>query len=289
MSQQEGESADLPSPQETRTPIPEFLTSRLARVGLGAVTSLVLASAAFAQGAWNGDEAAGSRTPAVEPDQEGEALPSPSSPPPGLLLADSSSGRPSTKDARSPEADRKPAHRPVQGPPAPSTKRGGSDSTGGASPAGGGRSVTKAAPESGGSRSTTTTQSATKPKPSLTAWASRNAEDNPYWDAHTVTVRSTVPITSLKVSVRVIQTGGVANTGAWSSLGDQVEIRSAANGNELDYHVVLKPGITLQPGTYTFQFGFNHNPGTRDAGRDLWNIVATGNEFSSSQMRSGRF
>ncbi|WP_159054767.1 hypothetical protein [Streptomyces dysideae] len=126
-------------------------------------------------------------------------------------------------------------------------------------------------------------------KPALSAWSSRDAEDNPYWDVHTVTVRSTVPITSLKLSVRVIQTGGVADTGVWSSLGDQVEVRSATDSEQLAYYVALKPGVTLQPGTYTFQFGFNHDMGTRDAGRDLWNTVATADEFTGAQMRSGRF
>ena len=83
MSLQEGESAEV-SPEETRSPLPEFLRGRAAWIGLGAVTSLLMASVAFAQGAWTDGREAGGRTPAVEPDKATEAL----SPPSALEVAE---------------------------------------------------------------------------------------------------------------------------------------------------------------------------------------------------------
>lgn len=280
MSQQEGGSADL-SPQEARTPIPEFLTISLAWVGLGTLTSLALASVAFTQGAWNSDKVAETRTSAVEPDRAGEELSS------VYALPDSAPGLPAAGATSRPKPDRAPAHRPAEDPlEASEGKSGGSGSrgsTGGASREGGDTPTPRDTSENKESRL------ATEVRPSLAAWSSRKPEDNPYWDAHAVTVRSNVPITSLKVSVRVIQTGGVANTGVWTSLGDQVEVHAAADGDQLAYVAVLKPGVTLQPGTHTFQFGFNHDMGNRDSSRDLWNVAAEGGEFTGSQVRSGRF
>lgn len=286
MSQQEDEPADLR--QEARTPLPEFLTGRLAWVGLGAVTSLVVASAAFAQGVWNGDETANTRPSAAGQDQASEALRSQSS---GSALSGSGHGLPSVEVSSRPRDDRAPAYRPGKRVRKPSK----ADPTPASKSASDGTPVIQVSAQSGATSAKTPTESPSKPRsttkvqPSIAAWGSRLPEDNPYWDAHVVTVRSDAPVTSLKVSVRVKQTGGVFDTGTWTSLGDRVDVWFAANNEELSYVVVLKPGVTLQPGTYHFQFGFNHDVGNRDAGGDLWNAVATADGFSTSQRRSGRF
>ncbi len=286
-AQQEGE-LEGPSHREPRTPLPVFLTGRLARIGLGAVASAVLVSAAFVQGAWNGDEAS-RRTSPVELDRAGDAEPDPSSPSvaraaPAPSPSATPDAKPKAKAKAKPKAKARSgshnAHRSQAAEGSAGQRYGGSGS------AGDGTSRTQV---SGGSRVALFSASAAEAKPALSAWSSRRAEDNPYWDAHALTVRSTKPITSLKLSVRVMQTGGVTDSGAWTSLGDQVEIHSAANGEYLAYHIVLKAGITLKPGTHTFQFGFSHHQGNRDAGRDLWNVVATTEGSSDSQTRSGRF
>ncbi|MFG2133553.1 hypothetical protein ACGFNV_38135 [Streptomyces sp. NPDC048751] len=106
-------------------------------------------------------------------------------------------------------------------------------------------------------------------------------------DQSVVTVESTTSLTSLKVVLKVIQTGGVANTGTWTSLGDKVSVASALSGGELDYVVTLKSGVTLDPGTYTFKFGYNHDQGQRDAGGDRYNVTATSTASVTEFLKGG--
>ncbi|SDN53213.1 hypothetical protein SAMN04487981_105354 [Streptomyces sp. cf386] len=114
------------------------------------------------------------------------------------------------------------------------------------------------------------------------------SDTNDYWDQSTVTVKSTKPLTSLKVVVKIIQTGGVTNTGTWSSVGDKVSVSAAASSGELDYVVTLKSGNTLDPGTYVFKFQYNHNQGGRDAGGDRYNVTTTSAD-SATEFRKGAF
>jgi hypothetical protein len=313
MSQQEQEGESVgPSVRETRVSLPSFLTGRLAWVGLGALSSAVVASMAFAQGTWSDGETNTRTTAAEVPDQASEDAPKepkePKEPkvplaPLALQASDSPSGPPKTGTPGGPKAVRKAVYMPGRRALAPegtkpdaapkhrrtdtavaAPKRRGTDSTGGAPRGGSDTSPAQKARTNEGSR----------PKPGsgtevLSASGSRKAEKNPHWGQNTVTVRSTVPITELKVVVRINQTGGVADTGVWTSLGDQVNVRSAANGEQLAYVVTLKPGITLQPGTFTFTFGFDHDTGTRDGSHDLWNVTATAAGSAGSQGRSGRF
>ena len=58
---------------------------------------------------------------------------------------------------------------------------------------------------------------------------------------------------------------------------------------ELDYVVTLNQGVTLEPGTYYFQFGYNHKQGSRDTGHDLYTVVATAGGSGGTATRSGRF
>ena len=120
--------------------------------------------------------------------------------------------------------------------------------------------------ESGGSRSTTGF-----------LWSDGNVDSdtNDYWDQSTVTVETTASLTSLKVVVSIAQTGGVANTGIWSSLGDKVTVSSASDSGRLAYVVTLKSGNTIGPGTYSFKFQYDHAQGGRDAGGDRYNVTAT--------------
>ncbi|KUL46917.1 hypothetical protein [Streptomyces regalis] len=115
-----------------------------------------------------------------------------------------------------------------------------------------------------------------------------DSDTNDYWDQSTVTVKSTKPLTSLKVVVKIIQTGGVSSTGTWSSLGDKISVATGGNSGELDYVVTLKSGNTLEPGTYVFKFQYNHNQGRRDAGGDRYNVTATSTD-SATEFRKGAF
>jgi hypothetical protein len=284
MSQQEGESPDLPT-QDTRASIPEFLTNRLSWLGLGALTSVVVASMAFTQGAWNGEETADRRAPAVEPDRANEDSPSLSSTlkVPGAIapraVSDAPSGSPKTRAPGKPKADRAPAPRPLDAkdvsaastPKQPKQqKQRESDSTN----------------RNSSSSSRDAQQAATS-----YLWADGSVdsgEDNGYWDQSIVTVKSTTPLTKLKVVASISQTGGVFSTGVWTSLGDKVTVTSSADSTRLTYVITLKQGVTLDPGTYVFKLQYNHNKGNRDSSRDRYNVSATSTR-SVSETRTGGF
>lgn len=138
-------------------------------------------------------------------------------------------------------------------------------------------------------KSTTTTQNTESGSTSGYLWADGGVEpdSNVYWDESTVTVKSTEPITSLKVVVRVIQTGGVSSTGVWTSLGDKVAVGQNSTSEQIGYVITLKSGVTLAPGTYVFKVQYNHAQGTRDAGRDIYTVTAVAN--GSDAVVSGRF
>lgn len=149
-------------------------------------------------------------------------------------------------------------------------------------------------PASGGSRQEPDASSTDRNVQSATTtgfvWSdgSVDSDTNDYWDQSTVTVRLTRPVTSLKVVVKIIQTGGVTSTGTWSSLGDKVQVAVAGNSGELDYVVTLRSGNTLDPGTYVFKFQYNHDRGRRDAGGDRYNVTATSTD-AATEFRKGGF
>lgn len=135
-------------------------------------------------------------------------------------------------------------------------------------------------------RSTATTQQA--PPSYLWSDAVVEGDSNAYWDQSRVTVQSTKTLKSLKVVVKITQTGGVASTGTWSNIGDKVSVSSASSSGELDYVVTLKPGATLEPGTYIFRFQYDHNQGNRDAGGDRYNVTVT-STAGATEYRKGGF
>ncbi|MGW2716910.1 hypothetical protein [Streptomyces sp. NPDC001492] len=113
---------------------------------------------------------------------------------------------------------------------------------------------------------------------------------NNYWSESNVNVTTTKKLSALKVVLHVAQTGGVANTGVWTSLGDKVTVHTGrASDGGADYVVTLNQGITLDPGTYVFQFQYNHNQGTRDTGHDIWAVVTTAVGDSQEVSRNGRY
>jgi hypothetical protein len=97
-----------------------------------------------------------------------------------------------------------------------------------------------------------------------------------YWSQGDVLLRTTQPLTSLTVEIRVAQTGGVQSTGNWSTVpnsGDfTVTVRQS--GNTLIYRWTLKAGPTLPAGQYLFAAQFNHATGVRDAAHDSYRVDA---------------
>ncbi|MFE7271411.1 hypothetical protein [Streptomyces sp. NPDC057623] len=113
---------------------------------------------------------------------------------------------------------------------------------------------------------------------------------NDYWSQSSVTVTTTKKLSALKVVLHVAQTGGVANTGVWTSLGDKATVHTGkASDGGADYVVVLNEGITLDAGTYVFQFGYNHDKGARETVHDIWGVVTTAVGDSAEVYRNGRY
>ncbi|MPY63409.1 hypothetical protein [Streptomyces spongiae] len=171
------------------------------------------------------------------------------------------------------------------------TGSGGSGSGGSAPGSGssGSGSGSGSSHDSGTNEDTRSTTSSEQ-KPTSFLWSDGSvdsADDNGYWDQSTVTVKSTKSLSSLKVVVKIIQTGGVADTGTWTSLGDQVTVATGGTSGELDYVVTLNAGVTLDPGTYTFKFGYNHDQGNRDAGGDRYNVTATTTSSDDKYLTGG--
>ncbi|MBC9726009.1 hypothetical protein [Streptomyces sp. TRM68367] len=114
-------------------------------------------------------------------------------------------------------------------------------------------------------------------------------KQNPYWSQSTVTVTTKAKLTALKIVVRINQTGGVESTGTWTSLGDKVTVHSTADSRSLDYVLVLNPGVTVDPGTYTFEFQYNHHQGTRDSSHDSFAVTATAPGSAGTESKQGHF
>ncbi|MGW3650974.1 hypothetical protein [Streptomyces sp. NPDC000878] len=288
----EGEFADLFA-RRTRTPLRGFLPGRRVwnAVGGSAVAVLVIAGSATAVAAidWSGGSSEKVTTAADEPTKEksssgdtGKAtvVPSPK-------VRDSG-----TSGKQDPEV----VYVPVSGgaggdgarsAPDSDTNSGATGTTGTAEGTTGSTGTTGSQEKQS---STTATQNTGSQSTTDYLWADGNvdADSNDYWDQSSVTVKSTTPLTELKVVVRLAQTGGVAHTGFWSSLGDKVNMSQAADSNQLAYVVTLKPGVTLGAGTYVLQFQYNHDQGGRDAGGDRYNVTTT-SSGSVDAFRAGAF
>jgi hypothetical protein len=148
-----------------------------------------------------------------------------------------------------------------------------------------------------------TTPGSSRPTPAATSpsQAAGESRNGPLWSAGSVDPKSTVywtqsnlalkttqPLTSLTVEIRIVQTGGAKNTGTWQTLpsGDfTVTVQEA--GGALVYRWVLKPGLAVPAGTHEFAVQFNNGgSGERSATGDGYRVDAQGSGGSAS-VRGG--
>lgn len=287
----DGEFADLFA-RKTRTPLRGFLPGRRVwkAVGGSAAAVLVIAGSATAVAAidWDSGSAEKVTTAAGKPAREKSS--------PGDT--EKAAVVPSPNERDKGEGDPEVVYVPVSGGAGAGTAAGGAadeapdagtksdpDGTTGGTTTGG----TSGSTGTGENKSTTTktTESQSTPAP---LWADGNVDSdtNDFWDQSTITVKSTEPLTSLKVVVRVIQTGGVSSTGAWTSLGDKAAVGQNSTSDQIGYVITLKSGVTLAPGTYVFKVQYNHAQGRRDAARDLYTVTAVTSDGDDESL-SGRF
>ncbi|MCL6734806.1 hypothetical protein [Streptomyces neyagawaensis] len=274
-SRSDGAFADVFA-RRTRTPLRGFLPGRRVWSTVGGFAAMVLvitgATALVSQIDFTGGGDSKVTTAAEKKDAAKDKPPADSRTP----TAASAAPAPAHK-----ERDDGPA---VVYVPAPGGGNAGSDGSHGSGGAddGSGAGTTRTSPP----RSTAPTRQTSTSY--LWSDGAVEGDSNPYWDQSTVTVQTTKALKSLKVVVKIAQTGGVASTGTWTNLGDKVSVASASASGELDYVVTLKPGVTVDPGTYIFRFQYNHNQGDRAPDGDRYNVTTT-STAGTTEYRKGGF
>ncbi|MDK1346076.1 hypothetical protein QNO09_22770 [Streptomyces sp. 378] len=99
---------------------------------------------------------------------------------------------------------------------------------------------------------------------------------NDYWAQSNVTLKTREQLTALSVRLKVAQTGGVSDAGAWRSLPeDDFTLTVAERDGFLVYTWTLKEGRTVPAGQWVFAGQFAHARGGRDAGEDAYAVTAT--------------
>lgn len=128
-----------------------------------------------------------------------------------------------------------------------------------------------------GTATTRTQSSPSASAGSLTATGTVDAHSNQFWGQGDVTVASTRAIRTLHMTVTVSGGTSVQSTGWWSTIVAPNVVTTTVSrvGSNLVYDVSLKPGQTLQPGTYVFGFQFNHPVAGHNFAADTYAITAT--------------
>ncbi|GCD41110.1 hypothetical protein [Streptomyces paromomycinus] len=229
------------------------------RVALAAATvgALVAGGYAVATAVQSPDAGPGRvTTRPVAPAGPGEERPASPTPPPG----------PSATPAEPPSGNPGRTARP--GGPTGGTRSGGR--TGGPStpPAPGASSGAR--PPSGGTGDAPRTEDGT-----LWSDGSVDPHSNIYWAQSNVTLQTEQPLTALTVELRIAQTGGVADTGHWSTLPpNDFAVSVEEHDGALVYRWKLKPGRTVPAGRHVFAGQYNHAAGGRDAKDDSYTATA---------------
>ncbi|GGT84717.1 hypothetical protein [Streptomyces violascens] len=108
-----------------------------------------------------------------------------------------------------------------------------------------------------------------------------------YWTQSNLVLKTTQPLTSLTIEMRIVQTGGVKNTGTWQTLPSaDFTVTAQETDGTLVYRWVLKPGLTVPAGSHEFAAQFNHATGERSAAGDGYRVDAQGTGGSAS-VRGG--
>ncbi|MHA5050065.1 hypothetical protein [Streptomyces sp. SD15] len=110
---------------------------------------------------------------------------------------------------------------------------------------------------------------------SLWSDGSIDPHSNDFWAQSNVTLRNTEQVTSLTVELKIKQTGGVSDTGAWRSAPESDFTTTVVERDGfLVYTWVLKDGRTLAAGEWVFAGQYDHTRGGRDAKDDSYSANA---------------
>ncbi|MFJ7072378.1 hypothetical protein [Streptomyces sp. NPDC098781] len=99
---------------------------------------------------------------------------------------------------------------------------------------------------------------------------------NDFWAQSSLTLRTGEQLSALTVRLRIAQTGGVKNAGAWRSLPeDDFSLTVEEQDGFLVYTWLLKEGRTVRAGEWVFAGQYDHERGGRDAADDRYAMTAT--------------
>lgn len=117
----------------------------------------------------------------------------------------------------------------------------------------------------------------------LWSQGSIDAHSTIYWAQNNLTLKTTQPLTSLTVELRIAQTGDVRKTGNWQTLpNEDFTVTVQESGGALLYRWVLKPGRTVPAGQHVFAGQYNHATGVRKVKRDSYHVHAQSSDGSSA-------
>jgi hypothetical protein len=117
----------------------------------------------------------------------------------------------------------------------------------------------------------------------LWSQGSMDAHSTIYWAQNNLTLKTTQPLTSLTVELRIAQTGDVRKTGNWQTLpSEDFTVTVQESGGALLYRWVLKPGRTVPAGQHEFAGQYNHATGVRKVKRDSYHVHAQSSGGSSA-------
>lgn len=130
------------------------------------------------------------------------------------------------------------------------------------------------APTSSSARPTPPDSSQVKDGP-LWSEGSLDADSSIYWAQNNLILKTTKPLTSVTVEMRIAQTGGVRSTGHWRTLpSDDFTVTVQESDGALLYRWVLKPGRTVPAGQHVFASQYNHATGVRNVIHDSYHVDA---------------
>jgi hypothetical protein len=246
--------------RSSRSPKRIFLPRRHALKGLGLALMAVLLIAAIATGLSHVDMASITATPDSDPADTGRdpARPRPQA---GVEPRHTKKSPTPTKPASpKPPAHKRP-HTPARKDPAPAP-----------------------APVQPAPPATTEPTPTKAPRADLFSSFTDKFVLKPEASAAEVWMTNTKPVTDLRLKVRVVQTGGVANSGIIANdhadnaplpAGDMTMTVTQSSGAFI-YEFALNDGVTLQPGTYQLvsQYTYAGAPNTRYTAGDSYSMTA---------------
>ncbi|MFH8403803.1 hypothetical protein ACH4FX_03375 [Streptomyces sp. NPDC018019] len=170
-------------------------------------------------------------------------------------------------------------HTPAVPPSGAPGRTGGPGDTGGTSgPGGTGSASPPPSPGASGARPPSGGAGDGAPRTAdgpLWSDGSVDPHSNAYWAQSNVTLRTERPLTALTVELRIAGTGGVADTGHWSTLpAADFTVSVGERDGALVYRWTLKPGRTVPAGRHVFAGQYNHAEGGRDAKDDMYTARA---------------